>query len=97
MNWLKRLWADEPVIVRTLLALAVSAGVLTGTQASGLGDAISGIVVAVAALSARSAVKPAKAVPDVKPAPDAGTVDVALLLIAATLAFVLLLFFRVHA
>lgn len=59
MNWLRNLWANEPVIVRTLLALAVSGGVLTVTQASAVGDAVAAVLVAVAAASARAKVTPA--------------------------------------
>ena len=55
---LRRLWANEPVIVRGGLALAVSAGVLTATQASAVGDAISGVVIAVGLIAARSKVAP---------------------------------------
>lgn len=55
---LKRLWANEPVLVRGALALAVSAGVLTATQASTVGAAVAAAVNVVALLSARRKVKP---------------------------------------
>jgi len=58
MNWLKKLWAEEPVIVRTGLALAVSAGLLTATQASGIGDALAAVATALGLFSARSKVTP---------------------------------------
>ena len=60
MNWLKKLWTDEPVIVRTGLALAVSAGLLTATQASGIGDALAALTTALGLVSARSNVTPNK-------------------------------------
>lgn len=60
---LRRIWANEPVIVRGGLSLAVSAGVLTATQASGLGEAIAGVVTAVGLLVARSKVRPESKVP----------------------------------
>jgi len=55
---LRRLWANEPVIMRGGLALAVSAGVLTATQASAVGDAVSAVVIAVGLIAARSKVAP---------------------------------------
>lgn len=58
MKLLKRLWLEEPVIVRGGLSLLVSAGVVTATQASTLGDAISGLVVAVGLVLARAKVRP---------------------------------------
>ena len=58
MKVIKKLWAQEPVIVRGVLSLAVSAGVLTATQASVWGNAISGVVVLAGLLLARSKVKP---------------------------------------
>lgn len=55
---LRRLWVQEPVIVRGGLSLAVSGGVLTATQASAVGDAISAVVVAVGLVAARAKVRP---------------------------------------
>ena len=68
MNLLKKIWAEEPVITRVGLALAVSAGVLTATQASTVGDLIAALVSAVGAFSARSKVTPAANI--VRPATD---------------------------
>lgn len=58
MKLLKRLWLNEPVIVRTVLSLAVSAGVLTLTQASAIGDTVAALATAVGLLSARGKVTP---------------------------------------
>jgi hypothetical protein len=58
LHWLKNLWANEPVIVRGLLAVAVDAGVLSATQASAVGNAVAAVVAAAALLSARGKVTP---------------------------------------
>ena len=58
MNWLKRLWTEEPVIVRVGLAAAVDAGLLTAAQAAAWADVAAALVVAVAGLSARGKVTP---------------------------------------
>jgi hypothetical protein len=67
VNLLRRLWAQEPVIVRGALSLAISAGVLTATQASAVGDAISAVVVAVGLVAARGKVQPATPKPPHQP------------------------------
>ena len=65
----KRLWTEEPVIVRVGLSTAVSAGVLTATQASAIGDVIAGVVSVAGMIAARAKVTPAsKDQPAVKPA-----------------------------
>jgi hypothetical protein len=55
---LKRLWREEPLIVRVGLGLLVSGGVLTATDASTLGAAVAAVVNVVALLSARGKVTP---------------------------------------
>lgn len=56
----KKLWQEEPVLVAGLLSLATSAGVLSATEASAVGDAVAAVVNFVALLLARRQVKPAK-------------------------------------
>lgn len=56
---LRRLWANEPVTVRGGLTLLVSAGVLTATQASTVGDAVAGLVSVTGLVLARHGAKPA--------------------------------------
>jgi hypothetical protein len=59
VNLLGRLWANEPVIVKGGLSLAVSAGVLTATQASGVGDAVATLVSVAGLFLARRSARPA--------------------------------------
>ena len=63
MRLLRRLWANEPVILRVGTSLLVSAGVLTATQASGIGDAVAAVVSAAGVLLARHGAKPANPAP----------------------------------
>ena len=46
VGWLKKLWAEEPIVVSALLPAAASAGILSQTQASALTSAISAVGVA---------------------------------------------------
>lgn len=90
---LKRLWREEPVVVRVGLALAVSGGVLTATQASTLGDAIAAVINAVALLSARGKVKPT----DKRAQPrDAGQGTLEAIVLGAILLGVLILLLHGH-
>lgn len=90
MNLLRRLWTEEPVIVRTVLALAVSGGVLTATQASAWGDAVSAVLVALSAVTARAKVTPTGR----DAAKDSGAADVGTLLLVAVFIVVLILLFH---
>ena len=63
MNLLRRLWANEPVILRVGTSLLVSAGVLTATQASAVGDAVAAVVSAAGLLLARHGARPNAPVP----------------------------------
>jgi hypothetical protein len=59
VNVLRRLWRDEPVIVRTVLSVAVGAGLIGATDAAAWGDAIAALVALLGPASARAKVTPA--------------------------------------
>jgi hypothetical protein len=62
VNFLKKLWAEEPVLVATIIPLGVTVGLLTTDQASALTNVVTGAVAAVvqilAAFGIRSKVSP---------------------------------------
>lgn len=62
----KKLWAEEPVLVGSLVPLLTTAGVLTAAQGSAVTSAVSGVVSLVAVIAAavkvRSKVSPVKLV-----------------------------------
>lgn len=68
VNLLKRLWAEEPVLVATIIPLGVTVGLLTTDQATALTNIVTGavavIVQVLTALGIRSQVgRPKPAAP----------------------------------
>jgi hypothetical protein len=53
---LKKLWSEEPVLVAAAAALAVTEGILTNSQASGITDLITGVLQTLAAFGIRTQV-----------------------------------------
>jgi hypothetical protein len=53
---LKKLWANEPVLVAGGLAIAVTEGVLTATQAGTVADVIAGVLQLLALFGIRTQV-----------------------------------------
>lgn len=71
MTFLRRLWTEEPVLVRTILAVIVSAGVLTASQAAAWGEIVAALVALAGPASARAKVTPKKPVSTPTPAAPA--------------------------